>query len=79
MALVSALAGPRDVVAVLFGLEVPFPSRRHPDGVASDYGKGEEQETYESVGDCYVHGITDGEIVKGEKGMEIEFRITMIG
>lgn len=70
MALVPELARPGDVVAVIFGLEVPFLLRK--DG---DHGKVEEQGTYQLVGECYVHGIMDGEVVKDKKGTEMEFRI----
>jgi len=70
MALVPELALPGDVVAVLFGLGVPFLLRRD-----DDHGKVEGQVTYQLVGECYVHGIMDGEVVKDKKGTEMEFRI----
>ncbi|KAF2121032.1 hypothetical protein BDV96DRAFT_566128 [Lophiotrema nucula] len=50
--------GQEDVVCILQGAEVPFVLR--PRGI-SRY----KNQSYEVVGECYVHGIMDGEAVEG--------------
>lgn len=42
-----------DVVCLLYGAETPFLLRRKPCH--------EEQDVYELVGECYVHGIMQGQ------------------
>jgi len=44
---------PGDVVAVLNGLSIPLILRKVETG-------------YEVVGDCYIHGLMDGEAVAGD-------------
>ncbi|KAI0386530.1 hypothetical protein F5Y04DRAFT_290120 [Hypomontagnella monticulosa] len=55
-----------DEVAVLLGLSVPV--------LVRPVEKSGEERRYELVGECYVHGIMDGELVKAqmEKGREAE-------
>ena len=52
-----------DVVAVLYGGRTPFVLRpKKPKGLVA--GCEGVQTFYELVGDCYIHGIMDGELVK---------------
>lgn len=48
-----------DVVAVLFGGKAPFLLRRRADG-----------KTWMLVGECYVHGLMDGEALEGDAPQE---------
>ena len=43
-----------DLVAIIMGADVPF--------VLRSTGVG----TYELVGDCYIHGVMDGEALEGK-------------
>lgn len=52
-----------DVVCVLEGGEVPFVMRLAKDG------------RYEVLGDCYIHGIMDGEATKREGLVKEKFCI----
>lgn len=56
-----------DLVAILYGSSVPFILRR-----STKYSM---EATHEFVGDCYVHGIMDGEAVQAHRaaGMEDEW------
>jgi hypothetical protein len=47
-----------DLVCVFFGAEVPFILRKLSSG------------GYHFVGECYVHGIMDGEVLRGEYTLE---------
>ncbi|KAM7205118.1 Heterokaryon incompatibility protein (HET) domain containing protein [Naviculisporaceae sp. PSN 640] len=51
-----------DSVCVVFGAEVPYIIRRK-----EDKGAEEEEVLYELVGDCYIHGIMQGETLKDER------------
>jgi len=52
------------LIAILFGLGVPFVVRR----VGND-------SHFKLIGHCYIHGIMDGELVDGEgNGGEIRVR-----
>ncbi|PQE27849.1 Heterokaryon incompatibility protein [Rutstroemia sp. NJR-2017a BBW] len=53
-----------DVVCVLFGMQTPVVLRKIEDG-ESDLG---DKIIYELVGECYIHGIMDGEML--EAGFE---------
>lgn len=48
---------PNDEIWILFGGSVPFIVRPYPD-------ESEDAGSYSLVGDCYVHGIMDGEAVE---------------
>ncbi|KAF2035384.1 hypothetical protein EK21DRAFT_53849, partial [Setomelanomma holmii] len=48
-----------DKVAILLGGSTPFMLREEP----SEFGPS----IYRLLGDCYVHGVMDGELVEGEK------------
>lgn len=48
---------PGDQVAILLGGTTPFVLRNTPGSV-------ERREEYEMIGDCYVHGVMDGELAK---------------
>ncbi|KAJ3518005.1 hypothetical protein NM208_g14622 [Fusarium decemcellulare] len=54
---------PGDVVAVLYGGRTPFILRRRQDG------------TWMLVGECYVHGLMNGEALEGEGVREEKFVI----
>ena len=45
-----------DLVAIFMGADVPF--------VLRSFGAG----TYELVGECYIHGVMNGEALQGEHG-----------
>ncbi|KAH6674786.1 heterokaryon incompatibility protein-domain-containing protein [Halenospora varia] len=53
-----------DVVCVLFGMQTPVVLRKIED-VEGGFG---EEITYELVGECYMHGMMDGEMLK--EGLE---------
>ncbi|KAI2618615.1 hypothetical protein GGS26DRAFT_602758 [Hypomontagnella submonticulosa] len=57
-----------DEVAVLLGLSVPVLVRPLENSGEEEQGGGEEGRRYEFVGECYVHGIMDGELVKAQEG-----------
>ena len=52
-----------DIVAILYGCPIPFLLRESDDG------------TYKILGDCYIHGLMDGEGLEGEFE-ETEFAIS---
>jgi hypothetical protein len=54
---------PGDYVAILYGCDYPFLLRESSDG------------TYKIVGDCYIHGLMDGEAL-GDGFEEMEFIIS---
>jgi hypothetical protein len=52
-----------DQIYVLFGAEVPYALRR----------KGDDLQTFEVVGECYCHGIMEGEmLVAGRTSLELK-------
>lgn len=60
-----AMTQRKDEVAILMGASVPFVGRERADG------------TWELLGECYVHGIMDGEMVSALGGAEPDvFQIT---
>jgi len=60
MAIVLLFAKPGDSVCLIFGADVPFVLRKAPTKQSSEkYGR--KQCYYNLVGECYVHGIMDGE------------------
>ena len=64
MAPYSAHVG--DLICVLFGGQTPFVLRKR------------EPEGYLLVGECYVHGIMDGEAIRGfEAGEYVEERFAL--
>lgn len=65
MSYVPPLSRVGDEVCVLFGMEVPFILRPVP---------GSSSLEYELVGECYVHGMMDGEACPVGSA-EREFRI----
>ena len=48
-----------DIVCVLFGCSVPVVLRKHEDSGVDHY---------KFIGECYIHGIMDGEAVEGFSG-----------
>ncbi len=63
LGLAPAEAKKRDLICILYGCSVPVVLRRH-----CDYKTG--QEFFQFIGECYVHGLMDGEafdIQKDEK------------
>jgi hypothetical protein len=63
MAIVPLLAKPGDSVCLVFGADVPFVLRKAPTKQSSEkYGR---KQCYNLVGECYVHGIMDGERLRG--------------
>ncbi|KAL8365319.1 hypothetical protein RB595_004224 [Gaeumannomyces hyphopodioides] len=65
---------PGDVVVVLYGGATPFVLRR----VGRETETGEEKEedaTWKLIGECYVHGIMDGEVLVRKGAEEEEFVI----
>jgi hypothetical protein len=55
---------PGDVVCIFFGAQTPFVLRASPKSNASPKG-------YQLVGECYVHGIMEGEMINNtEDGVE---------
>ena len=54
-----------DVVCILYGCSVPVVLRPDADG-----GK-----WWQLVGECYVHGMMDGEAIVGSEGRGEEFEI----
>lgn len=56
-----------DTICIIHGASVPFVLRSKPQNIGSNTD-------YQLVGDCYVHGIMDGEALKLGKSTE-EFTI----
>lgn len=56
-------AEPRDMIAVFRGCDYPFTLRPNGDG------------SYKIVGDCYLHGIMDGEAMVNESLSEVEITL----
>lgn len=54
-----------DLVCVVLGAEVPYVIR--PVGDKGDGGEGDGDVVYELVGDCYIHGIMQGETLRDER------------
>lgn len=61
MALVPAMAEAGDVLAVVPGINVPFVLRHRRSGTISS------REVYALVGECYAHGIMNGEMADASK------------
>jgi hypothetical protein len=64
-------AQPGDLVVILYGGNVPYVLREHPDSI----GDGQERDTrYEFVVECYLQGYTEGSGIdeQKEKGMPTE-------
>ena len=53
MGMVPPLCKPGDVVCIILGAQTPYIIRRSTD----------DESTYELVGECYIHGMMDGEMV----------------
>ena len=53
-----------DLLCILFGCSVPVILRKHSDRVIGEF--------YSLVGECYIYGIMDGEIVSAMKEPDIE-------
>ena len=54
---------PGDRITILFGGDVPFLLRKDPDGDMLDNTAGGSSACWKLIGDCYIHGIMDGEIM----------------
>jgi hypothetical protein len=73
--------GPRnlkagDLICVFKGAEVPFALRERDDGVGRlerTFWRKEKRKC-ELIGECYVHGIMDGEYLKGRPRL-VEFSL----
>jgi hypothetical protein len=63
--LVPKLSGVGDDIAVIFGSQVPFVLRSKPGGTNEKL-----EMKYQLVGECYVHGIMDGQALAS--GCEVE-------
>ncbi|KAH7327416.1 heterokaryon incompatibility protein-domain-containing protein [Rhexocercosporidium sp. MPI-PUGE-AT-0058] len=63
MAVVPALSEVGDVVSVVCGARYPLLLRNKPE---VQYHNGEMRAVHELVGECYVHGIMDGELMNIE-------------
>jgi hypothetical protein len=57
---------PGDKIAVLFGGKVPYILRRNEPS-----SLGTSDTTWKFLGDCYVHGIMDGEVIESLKRGEV--------
>jgi hypothetical protein len=56
-----------DLVCILYGCSVPVVLRKAYSGIEG---------AFELVGECYVHGMMDGEALELDKSLpEVEFRI----
>ena len=60
MGLAPEAAQEGDRICLFFGAQVPFLIRKHANGD----GNMTVEKTWRLVGECYVHGIMDGEVVK---------------
>lgn len=60
MGMVPPLCKPTDVVCIIPGAETPYIIRRSSD----------DDNTYELVGECYVHGMMDGEMLVAPREVE---------
>ena len=64
MGLVPPLAMPGDEVYIIYGTNTPFILRRVAgSGSASDSG---QAQSYGLVGECYMHGMMNGELMNGD-------------
>ena len=78
LALVPSDAEPGDHVLLLEGARVPFVVRSVVSGPeATQVEAGHDSGTFKLVGDCYVHGIMDGEMILrgGAEGEDAEMAI----
>jgi len=66
MGLGPALTIEGDMVHVLVGGHTPFVTRRSDKHQAIDIPGIGRQDCLSLIGDCYVHGITDGEAVRDQ-------------
>lgn len=65
LALVPRYAVSGDMVCLTMGAAVPFLLRRH------DQASKAEDKCFKLVGECYVHGMMDGEMVGPESEREM--------
>jgi hypothetical protein len=73
LAIVPPLTKLGDIVCLVMGAEVPFIMRKLPLHQSNeDY---RDQQCYNLIGECYVHGIMDGEVLKDGPREEILERI----
>ncbi|KAE9366699.1 HET-domain-containing protein [Stipitochalara longipes BDJ] len=57
-----------DRIVVLFGGDVPFLLREHVNSTATGIPPEEPNPLWKLIGDCYLHGIMDGEAMHQTKG-----------
>jgi hypothetical protein len=68
IAMVPQLSEPGDAICVIYGAQVPFVLRRVTDGLEEELGV-----RYLLVGECYVHGMMDGEALRlGNRAEDFE-------
>lgn len=68
--LAPAIAVPGDKIAVLFGGKVPYIIRREESE--------ERLSTWTYIGDSYVHGIMDGEVIKYLESGQVESEVLLL-
>jgi hypothetical protein len=57
---------PGDVVCILLGCSVPVVLRKHELDKEQDTRREQKADLYRLLGECYVHGIMDGEFMKSK-------------
>ena len=70
MGLVPDVATPGDIIAVFLGGVVPFVLRP----ISGDEGDNKWEKRYLLVGECYVHGVMNGEVLTGNEEV-VEFAL----
>jgi hypothetical protein len=68
MGFVAPLAEVGDLVCVVYGMQAPFVLRPKFDDELKDM-------TYKIVGECYIHGVMDGEVMTGGEKEDTWFNI----
>ena len=64
---------PGDKIVVLFGGDVPYLIREYPDSITNKSSMEEHSPLHMLVGDCYLHGIMDGEAMKETVGDQTRY------
>jgi hypothetical protein len=69
LAIVPPLTKPGDMASLIMGAEVSFILRRLP--LQRSNGGSRKRQCYNLVGECYIHGVMDEEILKRGRRNEI--------
>ncbi|KAK1638470.1 hypothetical protein BDP81DRAFT_470713 [Colletotrichum phormii] len=64
----------KDYVVLLEGFRTPFVLRKLPKSTESCGG-----DEFQIIGDCYVHGIMDGELLRPIDGLEDNLEVEQVG